>query len=98
VPRSLFLRLAIRVDDDTGLAKLLHAADHVTRAGGAPIPARDAYAGGSLAPRGGSQLRATAVVVHPARRAAWLLHQAGADDALHGLKHCGWTTGHGLKA
>jgi hypothetical protein len=29
--------LAIRADDDTGLAKLLHAADHVTRAGRAPI-------------------------------------------------------------
>ena len=72
MPRSLFLRLAIRVDDDTGLAQLLHAADHVTRAGGAPIPERDAYAGGSLVPRWGSQLRATPVVVHPARRAACL--------------------------
>ena len=72
MPRSLFLRLVIHADDDTGLAQLLHAADHVTRTGGAPIPERDAYAGGSLAPRYGSQLRATAVVVHPARRAACL--------------------------
>ena len=72
MPRSLFLRLAIRTDDDTGLAKLLPAADHVTRAGGAPIPERDAYAGGSLAPRCGSQLCATAVVVQAARRAACL--------------------------
>ena len=67
MPRSLFLRLAIRADDDTGLAQLLHAADHVTRAGRAPLPERDADAGGSLAPRYRSQLRATAVVVHPAQ-------------------------------
>ena len=43
MPRSLFLRLAIRADDDTGLAKLLHAADHVLRAGRAPIPERQEH-------------------------------------------------------
>jgi len=43
VPRSLFLRLTIRADDDTGLAKLLHAADHVTRAGRAPVPERQEH-------------------------------------------------------
>ena len=43
MPCSLFLRLAIRADDDTGLAKLLHAADHVTRAGRAPIPERQEH-------------------------------------------------------
>ena len=35
-----FLCLAIRADDHDGFAQLLHAADHVLRAGRAPIPER----------------------------------------------------------
>jgi len=46
VPRSLFLRLAIRADDDTGLAKLLHAADHVGAACGHTVPKADQQVAG----------------------------------------------------
>ena len=41
-----FLRLAIRADDDTGLAKLLHAADHVGTAFGHTVPKADQHVAG----------------------------------------------------
>src|SRR5215472_10226164 len=41
-----FLCLAIRADDHDGFAKLLHAADHVLRAGRAPIPERQEQVAG----------------------------------------------------
>src|SRR5215510_3575621 len=40
------LRLAIRGDDDTGLAKLLHAADHVGAACGHTVPKADQQVAG----------------------------------------------------
>ena len=46
MPRSLFLRLAIRADDDTRLAKLLHAADHVGAACGHIVPKADQQVAG----------------------------------------------------
>jgi len=38
-----FFCLVIRADDHDGFAKLLHAADHVLRAGRAPIPERQEH-------------------------------------------------------
>src|SRR5215831_17321493 len=46
MPGSLLLCLAIRADDHDGFAELLHAADHVTRAGRAPIPERQEHVAG----------------------------------------------------
>src|SRR5262245_2281791 len=41
--QALFLCGDIRADDHDRFAKLLHAADHVTRAGRAPIPERQEH-------------------------------------------------------
>ena len=41
-----FLCLVIRADDHDGFAQLLHAADHVLRAGRAPIPERQEHVAG----------------------------------------------------
>src|SRR5438132_8984570 len=41
-----FSCLAIRADDHDGFAELLHAADHVTRAGRAPIPEGEEHVAG----------------------------------------------------
>ena len=44
--QALFLAVAVRADDHDGFAELLHAADDVTRTGGAPIPERDEHVAG----------------------------------------------------
>jgi len=41
-----FFGLAIHTDDHDGFAELLHAADHVLRAGRAPIPERQEHVAG----------------------------------------------------
>jgi hypothetical protein len=46
VPGSLLLGRGLHADDHDRFAKLLHAADHVTRAGRAPIPERQEHVAG----------------------------------------------------